>query len=216
MYHVSALIVQREDPRMTRTEERDRRRREIAQALLRVAGDRGLHAVTMRAVAAEAGVSLHLVQHYFETKEQLMLFALEHLAKQMAQRVKERLETVDTAPRPRQVIEAVLVEALPTDEQSRIFHLVYTSYAMLAVTDPALAAHPFLAAPNVMESFIAAQLRQAQQDGDVSGDLDPELEAVTLLATSAGLSSSVLAGQRSAASALTVLRYQLNRVAGPA
>ncbi|MDP9842586.1 TetR/AcrR family transcriptional regulator [Streptosporangium lutulentum] len=201
---------------MTRAEERDRRRREIAQALLRVAGERGLHAATMRAVAAEAGVSLHLVQHYFETKEQLVLFALEQLSEQMARRVMRRLQTVGAAPRPRQVVEAILVEALPTDEQSRTFHLIYTSYAMLAVTDPALAAHPLLSAPNVMESFIASQLRQARQDGDVTGDLDPDLEAVALLATSAGLGSSVLAGQREAESALAVLRHQLDRVAGPA
>ncbi|CAM5617391.1 TetR family transcriptional regulator OS=Streptomyces alboniger OX=132473 GN=CP975_10770 PE=4 SV=1 [Streptomyces alboniger] len=56
------------------------RRTEIAEALVRVAGRRGLHAVGMRDVAAEAGVSLRLVQYYFETKEKLLLFGLEHLS----------------------------------------------------------------------------------------------------------------------------------------
>jgi AcrR family transcriptional regulator len=39
----------------------DERRRQLTDALLRIAGTRGLRAVTMREVAAEAGVSLRLV-----------------------------------------------------------------------------------------------------------------------------------------------------------
>jgi AcrR family transcriptional regulator len=42
----------------------EQRRRQITDALLRIAGTRGLQAVTMREVAAEAGVSLRLVQYY--------------------------------------------------------------------------------------------------------------------------------------------------------
>ena len=41
---------------------------------------RGLHAATMRTVAAEAGVSVSTVQHYFPTKERLLFAGLEHLA----------------------------------------------------------------------------------------------------------------------------------------
>ncbi|MEU0571312.1 TetR/AcrR family transcriptional regulator [Nonomuraea sp. NPDC005983] len=185
--------------------DRERRRREIADALLRVAGERGLHAATMRAVATEAGVSLHLVQHYFETKEQLMLFALQQLAERMAERVRRRFASVE--PRPRDVIEAILTEALPTDAESRTFHLVYTSYAVLAATDPALAAHPFMAAPNAMEDFLTAQLGKARPDVQ-----DLRLEAVALLAMSSGLGTSVLLGQRDAEDALSVLRHQLDRL----
>jgi AcrR family transcriptional regulator len=200
---------------MVRSADRERRRHDIAEALLRVAGERGLHAATMRAVAAEAGVSLHLVQHYFQTKEHLMLYALQYLAERMAERVRKRAAVFGADPRPREVVEAILKEALPTDEQSRVFHLVYTSYAVLAVTDPALAAHPFLAAPNALQGFVASQLRRAQQDGTMATDLDPELEAGALLAMSAGLSAAVLAGQRDAQSAMAVLRQQLDRVGPP-
>ncbi|MEV1178218.1 TetR/AcrR family transcriptional regulator [Nonomuraea sp. NPDC049784] len=183
---------------------RDQRRRDILDALLRVAGTRGLHAATMRAVATEAGVSVHLVQHYFQTKEQLLHSALAHLAQRMAERVKERLGGTD--PGPRAMIEAILAEALPTDEQSRTFHLIYTSYMVLAVTDPALAAHPLLAAPNAMEGFITDRLK------NMGVDSNAQLEAVALLAMSAGLGAAVLAGQRSADDAMTVMRHQLDRL----
>lgn len=39
---------------------------------------------------------------------------------------------------------AFCAEALPSDESSRAFHLVRTSYAVLAMTDPDLAAQPFV------------------------------------------------------------------------
>ncbi|MEU8245955.1 TetR family transcriptional regulator C-terminal domain-containing protein [Nonomuraea sp. NPDC048916] len=191
---------------MARGENRDQRRRDIAEALLRVAAERGLHAATMRAVAAEAGVSLHLVQHYFDTKEQLMLYALEHLARQMAERLRQRFAAMGSEPRPREVLEAVLAEAMPTDARSRAFHHVYTSYVVLAVTEPALAVHPALAAPNAMRDFVAGQLSKARPD------LDAALEASALLAMSAGLGASVMGGQQSPEQAMTVLRHQLDRL----
>lgn len=51
----------------------DERRTQIAEALIRVAGRRGLHPVGMRDVAAEAGVSLQLVQYYFQIKESAVM-----------------------------------------------------------------------------------------------------------------------------------------------
>jgi AcrR family transcriptional regulator len=44
---------------------------------VRTAAKRGLHATGMREVAAEAGVSLRLVQYYFGTKEELLLAAMQ-------------------------------------------------------------------------------------------------------------------------------------------
>ena len=65
---------------MPKRVDHEERRRQIADALLRTAATRGLHAAGMREVAAEAGVSLRLVQYYFGTKEELMLFAMQQLA----------------------------------------------------------------------------------------------------------------------------------------
>lgn len=65
---------------MPKRVDHEERRAQIAEALVRVAARRGLHAVGMRDVAAEAGVSLRLVQYYFETKENLLFYGLQHLA----------------------------------------------------------------------------------------------------------------------------------------
>ncbi|TXC97444.1 TetR/AcrR family transcriptional regulator [Streptomyces sp. ISID311] len=188
------------------------RRTEIAEALLRVAARRGLHAVGMRDVAAEAGVSLRLVQYYFETKEKLLLYGLQHLAERFGERVTARVRAAGHNPGPRAMIEAMLRAALPTDEESRTFHLVYTSYAVLSVTDQVLAAQPFIANPDAAESALVALLRQAEEGDLIQPGVDARLEAVSLLAMSAGLGTSILVGQRSPESAATVLDHHLDRI----
>ncbi|WP_116209931.1 TetR/AcrR family transcriptional regulator [Streptomyces olivoreticuli] len=190
----------------------DVRRAEIAEALVRVAGRRGLHAVGMRDVAAEAGVSLRLVQYYFQTKEKLLLHGLHHLARGFGERVTARVVAIGDDPGPRAVIEALLMAALPTDEESRRFHLLYTSYAVLAVTDESLAAQPFIDNPNAAEDTVAGLLQKAKDAGLTGPDVDARTEAISLLAMSAGLGTGVLVGQRGPESAADVLGHHLDRI----
>ncbi|HEY8984586.1 MAG TPA: TetR/AcrR family transcriptional regulator [Streptomyces sp.] len=188
------------------------RRTEIAEALIRVAGRRGLHAVGMRDVAAEAGVSLRLVQYYFQTKEKLLLFGLELLAERFGERVSAHVRAAGNGPGPRAMVEALLTAALPTDDESRTFHHLYTSYAVLAVTDPALAAQPFIRNPDSAEDALTELLRQAREAALLEPGVDPRSEAAGLLAMSAGLGTSILVGQRSPESASAVLDHHLSRV----
>ncbi|MET7816656.1 TetR/AcrR family transcriptional regulator [Streptomyces sp. NPDC005395] len=192
------------------------RRSEIAEALVRVAGRRGLHAVGMRDVAAEAGVSLRLVQYYFETKEKLLLYGLEHLTGKFGERLAARVQAAGDGPGPRGTVEALLMTALPTDEESRTFHHLYTSYAVLAVTDRTLAAQPFIRAPDAAEGVVTGILRQAQAKGLLQTGVDAQLAAAGLLAMSAGLGTSILVGQRGPESAAAILQDQLDRIFHPA
>src|SRR5262249_42287535 len=138
-----------------------------AAALLRVAAARGLHATGMREVAAEAGVSLRLVQYYFGTKEELLLFAMQQLAAGFAERGLARIRQAASPPRPRDVIAAILTEAVPADEEMRTFYVVYTAYLALSLTDPALAVAPLVRNSAAVIGVVAAQLKAAQAAGDV-------------------------------------------------
>ncbi|SHF15407.1 TetR/AcrR family transcriptional regulator [Streptoalloteichus hindustanus] len=199
---------------MPRTVDHAERRARIAEALVRVAARDGLHAVTMRSVAAESGVSLRMVQYYFETKAQLMLGTLRHLEHQSDGRWAARLAGSSRPRSAREVVEAFLAEALPTDERSRAFHLVWTSYAVLAMTDPDLAEQPFVEGPRRLERQLSEVLRRAQADGELAEDRDPAAEAARLVALNHGLGTGVLVGQRTAQEALGVLRYHLDRLFG--
>jgi AcrR family transcriptional regulator len=55
------------------------KRRQIVGAPLRSAAGRGLHAAGMRDVAAKADLSLRMVQYYFGTNEELLLFAAQRI-----------------------------------------------------------------------------------------------------------------------------------------
>jgi AcrR family transcriptional regulator len=193
----------------------EERRRQIAEALLRAAATRGLHATGMREVAAEAGVSLRLVQYYFGTKEELLLAAMQHLAAQFSERALARIKRIketENPVSPRNVIAAILTEGLPADDERRTFTLVYTAYFALSLTDPALALSPLVRNSGAVIDVVAAQLRAAQAAGDTPAHLDPDLEAFSLLAMSAGLGTSVLGGQSSAGQAQAVIDYHLDRL----
>ncbi|KJY39150.1 MULTISPECIES: TetR/AcrR family transcriptional regulator [Streptomyces] len=197
---------------MPKRVDHEERRGQIAEALVRVAGRRGLHAVGMRDVAAEAGVSLRLVQYYFETKEKLLLYGLQHLTDRFTARVGARLAAAGPAPGPRATAEALVLASLPTDEESRTFHLLYSSYAILSVTDEALAAQPFIDNPDAAEDALAGLIAGAQEAGLADPGADARTEAVSLLAMAATLGTSILVGQRGPESATAVLRHHLDRI----
>ena len=200
---------------MPKRADHEERRRQIADALLRTAATRGLHAAGMREVAAEAGVSLRLVQYYFGTKEELLLAAMQQLAAQFSDRVLARIQRIREAgcpASPRDVIAAILTEALPVDDERRTFNLVYTAYLALSLTDPALAISPLVRNSGVVGDVVAAQLRAAQAAGDMPARLDPDLEAISLLTMSAGLGTSVIVGHSSAGQAQAVIDYHLRRL----
>ncbi|WP_030759728.1 TetR/AcrR family transcriptional regulator [Streptomyces sp. NRRL F-2664] len=197
---------------MPKRVDHDVRRTQIAEALIRVAGRRGLHAVGMRDVAAEAGVSLRLVQYYFETKEKLLFHGLQHLTDRFTARVGARLAAVGPNPGPRATVEALLLASLPTDEESRTFHLLYSSYSILSVTDEALASQPFIDKPDAAENAVAHLLEQAQEAGSADPAADARIEAISLLAMTATMGTSILVGQRTPESAIAVLHHHLDRI----
>ena len=200
---------------MPKRVDHEERRRQIADALLRTAATRGLHATGMREVAAEAGVSLRLVQYYFGTKEELMLFAMQQLAAQFGARAMAQINEIKQAQdpvSPRNVIAAILAQGLPADDERRTFTILNAAYFALSLTEPALAIGPLVKNSNAVIDVVASQLRAAQAAGDMPADLNPDLEALGLLAMSTGLGTSILGGQSSPGHAQAVIDYHLDRL----
>src|ERR1700716_1225619 len=95
------------------------RRRLIAEALWRVTRAEGLDAVSLRQVATEAGVSMGLIQHYFDSKDEMLIFARETISDRVGQRITNRIAVLGETPEPSALVRAVLVEMLPLDEPRR-------------------------------------------------------------------------------------------------
>ncbi|MEU7833705.1 TetR/AcrR family transcriptional regulator [Nonomuraea sp. NPDC049129] len=200
---------------MPKQVDHDARRRQLTEALLRIAGTRGLRAVSMREIATEAGVSLRVVQYYFKNKQALLDSGLAELGARMDRRVKQRAAAAAAGLSTRDVFAAVLGVIIPSDEQSRLDSLAWTAYYTAALTDPALAAAG-LTLPNALENFLTVRMTAAQQAGEIDPDRDPRIEVAGLLALVNGLTSSVLSGQRSREAAIKIIDYHLDRLFGPA
>jgi AcrR family transcriptional regulator len=168
----------------------------------------------MREVAAEAGTSVRLVQNYFGTKEELRLYTVQYLAARFGERVMARIRAAGVPGNPdsRNVIASILTSALPTDEESRVFNVVYTAYLALALTDPALAIGPLTRNSTAVIDVVAAQLSAAQSAGQMPGGLNARAEAKSLMALPADIGLSVLSGQSTPEEAQAVLDYHLDRL----
>jgi len=113
---------------------------------------------------------------------------------------------------PRSVIHAALMGALPTDDESRADMLLFLTFYIASLTDPQLAGTRVLSLAQWTMPFFAELIRMAQATGDVSRDVDPDAEAVTLLATLTGLGLMVVGEMRASQDAVAAIEYSLGRL----
>lgn len=187
------------------------RRREIAEALFRIAAAQGLQAVTLRAVAAEAGISMNLVQYYFPTKEEMLRFAWQRVVELTGEiagkSIGEAMKTGDE----RTIVRAYLTAVLPDGERRRMLAAVQIAYFAVDVTrgsqDPDQ--EPLL--PHLVAA-IAGLLQAAQEKGDVPARLDAGLEADALATMSAGLVTGIMVDAYTAERAEEIVDYRLDGV----
>jgi len=196
---------------MPRRVDHEGRRRQIAEAVWRLASRGGLEDVTLRQVAVEAGVSARLLQYYFGSRDQVLLGALEILNADAQRRAAQRMSHLGEDPDPRTLLRAVLLELLPLDAERREIQVVHVAYFVRFLADPALAAS-VRDAPHSLEELAAALLRHGQSRGLVDPELAVETEAAFLVAGAHGLQSPVLLGQYSPQQAIDLIDRQLDRI----
>ncbi|MEO3810189.1 TetR/AcrR family transcriptional regulator [Sphaerisporangium sp. B11E5] len=192
---------------MPKQVDHDERRRRISLALWRIAAARGLESVSMREVAAEAGMSIGLVQHYFAAKDDMLAFTARHLRERIEERVRQSVAALPRAAGPRHTLRAVLTALLPLDPGSRDETLVGVALFIRALNDPGTAAL-YRHGRAGLTSAVTRLLRAA---GHVA-PAEAELTAETLLALTDGLASDLLLGHHSPAQALRVLDHHLDMV----
>lgn len=191
---------------MPRTVDTEARRRRIADAVRALADEHGLEGVTLRDVAARAGVSMGAVQRCFRTKDEMLRFALTEVGERIGTRVRAGAD-IPTAPGSltglaRAVTEVALVDAADSADAR-----VWLSFVAQAAVTDSLAAVLRADYTELEELFVRLLLRAAGPDGD----REPEAvrEARALLALADGLTMHVLVGHRTSAEAGEVVRTQL-------
>lgn len=189
------------------------RRRELLDAALRAVEQGGVDALTFRGVAAEAGVSLGRVQHYFSSRTDLLRATYAHIQEVTRQRITEEVAAEGDGASGQAVVRAVL-QALVPATPSRQAHLrVAQMFDIVAMGDVTMLRELRTGHAELVD-FLAVQLDRARRGGEAAQSLDPARAAVALLALAEGLGGLVLIGYLPAPQAQDLLDEQLKRVLG--
>ncbi len=196
--------------KVPRRVDREARRRAIAEAVFEVIGSRGLEAVSLRDVAAQANVSMGAVQHYFASKDQMLLFAMSHMRDRVLARMQDELAVIGD-PTTRETVRAAARAMLPIGEQGRQEAVVAGAFYAFAVVHPA---HADLLREGYRRllSVSRRNLRAAAEAGEIVGGIDTDREAAVLFFMVQGLIGPILIGVLSPADALTLVDDQLDRI----
>ena len=168
---------------MPKVVDHEERRAELREAVWRLASRDGLEAVTVRGVADEAGCSTGALVHYFDDKEELLLFAFRTVADRVMRRVAAAEEATTS---PLELARAMLLEGLPLDRERQAEVRVWFAFLGLALTRPALARDQRVTY-RAWRDRVAERLADAQEQGLIRADVDPDTQAAALVGLVDGL-----------------------------
>ncbi|ACQ80932.1 transcriptional regulator, TetR family [Beutenbergia cavernae DSM 12333] len=197
---------------MPRLADHDERRHQITDAARRVVARGGLPAATFQSVAAEAGVSVRLVQYYFGSKREFLLATHRAVVMDAAERFAGRLADLGEGAAPHDVVRGVLMELLPTDPARREDAIVLEAFHNAALTGSEASAGDLLGAPRALVDLVAGQVRRARSTASGSAEAtDAETDAWIVVLAASGLTQAMLIDAGFAADADTLVDRILNR-----
>ncbi|MEU1942547.1 TetR family transcriptional regulator C-terminal domain-containing protein [Streptomyces sp. NPDC020125] len=186
------------------------RRRRIAEAVCLLADEHGPEGVSMRDVAARAQVSLGAVQRCFRSKEEMLLFAVDHVGEHITERVRARLAASPAQSAATALGHAADEIALLREEHRAEARIWLAFVAQAAVNEPL--ARPLRNSYAALQNLLARLITEATENGPADEGAAPpipQVEARTLLALADGLTSHVLIGHLTAEEAEEVLHTHL-------
>lgn len=197
---------------MPRLVDHEVRRREITDAARRVIVSGGLDAVTFQTVAAEAGMSVRLVQYYFGTKKEFLLATHRSVMQDAGARFTRCVSALPPEASPHESIRAMLTELLPLDDRRREEAIVLGAFTTAAIAGQGITAEETLAAPRALVTLVTEQLGR---DRDAATGGRTALDAELILAATGGIAQGMLPGHYTAQTAVELLDHLLELVLGP-
>ena len=143
----------------------------ILDALIELLATRGPDALSIRNVAAAAGVSVGAVQHHFGTKEQLLQAAMGEVEQRFRTRIGALLEQ---EPSPQSRLRAFCVEiaGLGNDDTTEV--VVWTVFAARAAVDEGIRTHhvsSWAHTEDVLRALIESAYPDSREDAGDSAAL---------------------------------------------
>lgn len=116
----------------------------------RIIHDKGMESVSLREVAAEAGMSMGTVQYYVTTKDQMLLLALEHFRVWIGIRVAAVTARDST---PLDLLRGTVLELLPLDDERSYLNRIGLAFQASSIVADDQAAAMRLGLPHLL-SFL--------------------------------------------------------------
>ena len=179
------------------------RREQILEAALRLIGRGGRQAVTHRAVAEEAGVPLGSTTYYFDSRDDLLRQALEHVAASEVERYGARADELRAVKSPRELADR-LIDELVAAAEDRIAYIAEYELWLEAGRRPELR--------EAAQSWCDAEQRSVEVAMEALGSSDPHSDASLVVAAIDGLGERVLAREDDPAGAAEEFRPELRRL----
>jgi DNA-binding transcriptional regulator YbjK len=161
----------------------DAQREKFAEATMRLVARQGLEGVTMRAVAAEAGLSYGSLFHYFNSKDELLMHAVRHSTELQTRRINAYASRYSGL----KSLEHLLCDDAIINESSRDDWIVWLTFLYKAALQESFA-DTYAELIDGWQARIAQLLQDAQQAGEIRRELDINFEAIAIWAYSAGIS----------------------------
>jgi AcrR family transcriptional regulator len=162
------------------------RRQAVAEAVFRVVVRDGVEQASLRNVAVEAGLAIGSIRHYFDSHDDMIIFAVEALIHSIDQRVFAHVKAMKDRTDPRRPGERVLSEVLPLDERRRDEAVLWLAFATAARTRPSLLPHAERLYDGLRQLCLRAVTVMAEA-GTIAASLDLRLEAERLASLLNGL-----------------------------
>lgn len=207
---------------MPKIVDHDQRRWEIAQALWQVIYARGIDGVSFRAVAEAAGVSIGRVQHYFSSKDELVVFGCRSMVS-AAERDHGPDLVLRGATRVQDALVDFLCAPLAVTEALRVGASVWATYQAKAVSHPGIAevvAEAMRGRTEATSALLAVACGAAEADsapsrpraeGGPAASAGFHATALVLVSLAEGLNTRVLAGAVRAREAGELIRDAVDR-----
>jgi TetR/AcrR family transcriptional regulator, transcriptional repressor of bet genes len=165
----------------------EERKQRIARATCRAIVEQGLHRVNLRDIARALGTTTGPLQHYFRSKDELLLYTKNLLIDEMLNTARDAGAKCRGSERLRVVCERLL----PFSKSARMAWLVLTAFNGRAIGDKQLTAIQ-ISRYSKCRRFFEQELKAAKDAGVLPSSVDTVLEAIALASFVDGLAVQLL------------------------
>jgi AcrR family transcriptional regulator len=194
---------------MLAPEDRDAKRQRYVEAVWRIAERDGAERASMRAIAAEAGTSVGMLQHHFTDKDEILVAAVLSRLEAKSAQLTGAVERLGPDADPAEVLTVALRHRLPLTQSLLVEAQVLTLWLAGDVRSP-LKMEVIAQSERDLFDVIVSALRDARAQGRLGDRVDIDGIAGALVVLNEGLMHGLVLGRYSPRRANEVIQAQIS------